>query len=309
MASLATSTAGNLAGVYPVLATPFAADGSVSGADFDRIVDFNIAAGVAGLVFPGNASEVETLTVDERIQLGEQLAARVARRVPIVIGVSAATEDASRALCRHARGLQADAVMVALPSQLSDDHAAMRRLLLEIAEMASVPLILQNAPPPMGPGLSAASVAQLVLEVPQVEYVKEECLPTGQHISRLQERVLERPVGIFGGAAGRFIIDELRRGAIGCMPSCEMPELQVRLYAAFRDGDIRTARALYARILPLLVFTSVFRAVGVKGMLKLRGIIGTDHFRTKAPALDDMDRRELAAIADDLSDLIAFPPA
>ena len=49
-------------GVFPVLPTPFTPEGAVDEPAFLRLVDFALEAGVDGLVFPGMASEVETLT-------------------------------------------------------------------------------------------------------------------------------------------------------------------------------------------------------------------------------------------------------
>jgi hypothetical protein len=50
-----------LEGVFPIVATPFRDDGSPDLADLARLVDFIVGAGVDGIVFPGVASEFETL--------------------------------------------------------------------------------------------------------------------------------------------------------------------------------------------------------------------------------------------------------
>ena len=55
-----------LAGVFPIVATPFRADRSPDVGDLARVVDFIVSAGADGLVFPGVASEFETLAADER---------------------------------------------------------------------------------------------------------------------------------------------------------------------------------------------------------------------------------------------------
>ena len=55
-----------LAGVYPVLATPFHADGTPDEAGLRAITRYVIASGADGVVFPGVASEFDTLTPAER---------------------------------------------------------------------------------------------------------------------------------------------------------------------------------------------------------------------------------------------------
>lgn len=285
-----------LSGVLPVLATPFGREGSPSLADFDRITDFNLAAGADGLVFPGNASEVGSLSPVERTSLADRLWARVAGRVPIVIGLSASDHEVSLAAARQAKSLGAAAVMIAPPVVHRGNPRALMELLTSLGEVAGTPLILQNAPPPLGPGLEPGDVANLVRNLPQIAYLKEECLPAGQRISSHLANAPHHMRGVFGGAAGRFIMDELARGAIGTMPSCETPEVHIELLRAYRRGDTALARSIYNRMLPLLMFTSVFKAAGVKAVLRLRGIVESDRCRDPESGLDAMDRRELGAI-------------
>ncbi|WP_201272832.1 dihydrodipicolinate synthase family protein, partial [Sinorhizobium meliloti] len=93
-----------LTGILPVLPTPF----TETGVDVDamrRIVRFALDAGVAGVVFPGFASEVEALTGEERQALLKVVATEVGGRVPIVAGASAPTVDEVVAYGRQALGL------------------------------------------------------------------------------------------------------------------------------------------------------------------------------------------------------------
>lgn len=293
-----------LEGVLPVLATPLEADGTPSLADFDRLIDFNLQAGVDGLVFPGNASEVGSLSVEERRLLTERLAARVSGRVPVVIGLSAGDPGVSLALAQHAGEMRPTATMIAPPAILRDDPKTMRQLLTSLATITDRPVILQNAPPPLGPGLTVEEVFELVRDVPALEYVKEECLPAGQRMSRLLASAPSSLRGVFGGAAGRFIMDELARGAIGTMPSAEIPELHVRLFRSYRQGDTEAARHVYNGMVPLLLFTSVFKSAGVKAVLRLRGIIESERHRDLGPTLDSWDHREVTAILEGMADLL-----
>ena len=61
------SDARTFSGVFPVLATPFRQDGSPDEAGLVAITRYAIGAGVDGVVYPGVASEYETLTRPERI--------------------------------------------------------------------------------------------------------------------------------------------------------------------------------------------------------------------------------------------------
>ena len=167
-----------------------------------------------------------------------------------------------------------------------------------------MPLVVQNAPAPLGSGYPVAFVRQLLTRVPQVAYVKEENTPGGQRITQLLSDPPANLIGVFGGAGGRYLMDELARGAIGAMPACELTEVHVRIYEAYRAGDVATAAALYDRTLPLLTFQTVFRMDMTKEVLRRRGLIGSAHVRVGSVKLDAGDHAELTRLLDGASDLL-----
>ena len=292
-----------LSGVYPILATPFRTDRAVDEGDLGRLIEFIVAAGADGIVFPGVASEFETLDGDERTHLVNRVAHGVAARVPLVIGVSARNAADAGAYAQQARALDAAAVMAVAPSSLATEKSAICDYYAAIADVG-VPVILQNAPAPAGCALSADDVVDLVRTIDGIHYVKEETLPCGQRITQILAAQLPRLVGVFGGAGGRYITDELARGACGTMPACELTDLHVALFRAHRGGDGAGVRALFDRMLPLLNFQAVFRMAVTKEVLRRRGVIMATHVRAAGPVLDEFDLRELDAILTGLADLV-----
>ena len=287
-----------LSGVFPIVATPFRADGSPDAGDLARVVDFIVAAGADGCVFPGVASEFETLAPDERRMLVKGVAEAVRARVPLVVGVSAANAQDAAGYAAQAREVGAVAVMAVAPPTMRDDADAQIDYYRCIAA-ERLPIILQNAPAPAGCGLAPERIAQIVAAVAGIAYVKEETLPCGQRITRLRE-LLPSLAGVFGGAGGRYITDELARGACGTMPACELTDLHVRQFAAHRAGDAAEVRRLFTRMLPLLNFQAVFRMAMTKEVLRRRGVITATHVRAAGPTLDAGDMRELDALIDEL---------
>jgi 4-hydroxy-tetrahydrodipicolinate synthase len=168
--------------------------------------------------------------------------------------------------------------------------------------------MLQNAPPPAGAGFDMKSIATVVAAVSGVRYVKEEAMPCGQRISSL----LGQPAlagaahfaGVLGGAGGRYLTDELTRGAIGTMPACELADVHAALLRAWRCGDRARARVLYNRSLPLLNFQAVFRWAMTKEVLFRRGVIACTHVRAPGPRLDAQDQVELGVMLDEIADLL-----
>jgi 4-hydroxy-tetrahydrodipicolinate synthase len=295
-----------LRGVFPVLATPFNADLSPDEPGLRAIARYAIEAGADGIVYPGVASEYDTLTIDERVHLVDVVAAVARDRVPLIIGASTPDVVATETVMRQAVKLGADAVMVMGPrnAETSADAVAFFR---RIASIGNVPIMLQNAPPPAGCGLAADVVLDVVRAVPVVEYVKEESLPSGARISRLVANAPPTLRGVLGGAGGRYITDEIARGAVGTMPAVELTELHAALFRAHRAGDRAAVRRWFNRMLPLLNMQAVFRWSLTKEVLRRRGIIEHATKRAAGPELDAGDHTELTELLAELSDVLAPP--
>ncbi len=300
-------TSSPLRGVFPVVATPFHADGTPDHDGLRRIIEYVVASGADGAVFPGMASEATALSTEERGELTRLFGESVAGRVPIVVGASAATPEACAAFAEAGAPFKAAAAMVMAPAAIGDDVAALTNFYAEIGSATSVPLMLQNAPKPFGAGLDVETVIAVVTAIPAIRYVKEETMPCGQRIARLLASRPDSLDGVLGGAGGRYILDELNRGAIGTMPACELTEIHVAMVRAYRAGDHRRARDLFNRSLPLLSFQAVFRMAMTKEVLRRRGLIGSTLVRAPGPHLDAGDIAEMNVMLDEIRDLLSPP--
>jgi 4-hydroxy-tetrahydrodipicolinate synthase len=293
-----------LQGVLPILPTIFTASGAVDEAGMRRVLDYIVATGAQGVVFPGLASEYDTLTADERLHLTARIGEWLGGRIPFVVGAS--TGDTQEAIAFAEAGARAGAVaaMILTPKTFAGDLDAMAGFFRAAHEGSGIAIMLQNAPAPMGIGLPLEQVAQLARRVAGIKFVKEEAPPSGQRITRLTELAGDALDAVFGGAGGRHVIDELMRGARGTMPACEITELHVRMLAAFAAGEREAARDLFERTLPLLNMQAIFRWRLTKAVLQRRGLIDNAHVRAAGPELDRYDRAELDALLARLADLL-----
>lgn len=211
--------------------------------------------------------------------------------------------------CRHARRIGADAVIAMPPyvrKALSEEIVEYFRV---VAGTAERPVFIQNYQAPVGTPLAPAFMARLVQEIDGVEYLKEETLPAGHVISELLRLGGARLKGVMGGMAGRFLMDEYRRGICGTMPACEVTDVHVALWNALEAGDVARARAIYNRLLPLLNIEWLYGAVVYKEVLRRRGIL--EHAVVREPGfhrLDESDHKELDAILADVGQLFTAAP-
>lgn len=299
----------DLAGAFPVLPTIFNAQGDVDEAGFRRVVEWVIESGADGVVFPGLASEYDHLSLEERRRL-IVITGEIARgRAAFVTGCGGHNDEESAALIGMAAEAGAAAAMVVTPARKGADAQALADFYNFLSDAAPVPIMLQNAPKPMGLGLTPAEVLAVVERAPGIRYVKEENAPCGQRITALRDAGGSALAGIFGGAGGRYITDELARGAIGTMPAAEIADLHVTLIAAHRAGDWARVRMLFERTLPLLNMQAVYRWRLTKEVLRRRGLIESTFVRAPGPALDAGDLKELDELMAGLADLLDTQPS
>ncbi|AJP71129.1 dihydrodipicolinate synthase family protein [Sphingomonas hengshuiensis] len=293
-----------LHGVMPILPTIFTQSGAVDEAATRRVLDYIVASGAQGVVFPGLASEYDMLSVEERLHLTARVGEWLGGRVPFVVGGS--TGDTNEAIAYAEAGTRAGAVaaMILTPKAFAGDLAAMARFFRAAHEGSGIAIMLQNAPAPMGIGMPLEQVAELAHHEPGIKYVKEEAPPSGQRITRLTELAGDSLEAVFGGAGARFVLDELTRGARGTMPACEITELHVNMLAEHAAGEEGRARDLFERTLPLLNMQAIFRWRLTKAVLQRRGLIDSAYVRAPGPELDRYDRIELDALLARLADLL-----
>lgn len=296
-------------GAFPVLPTIFTDTGAIDEAGLCAVTDWAISCGVDGVVFPGLASEYDHLTLDERLRLIALIGERVAGRAAFVCGGGGQSDEESEALIVAGAKAGASAAMVVTPSRYASDIEGLADFYRRLAAAADVPIMLQNAPMPMGLGLSPATVLEVVCAAPGIRYVKEETIPCGQRITALREQGEGLLDGVFGGAGGRYITDELARGADGTMPAIEIADVHVKLVAAHRAGDWSQVRSLFERTLPLLNMQAVYRWRLTKEVLRRRRLIASAYVRAPGPVLDRHDLRELDELLDGLSGLLTSPDA
>lgn len=281
-------------GIYQILHTPFDEAGRIDWTSLERQIAYCLDAGVHGLVTPAMASEFFVLSDAERFEVVAFAAERIVDRVPFIAGVQGLTQASALAFAEHAAAHGAAGLM-AMPPYLRKASAAGVDAYYRALAGCGLPLIVQNAPAPIGTPLSANDLARLLREEANVCYVKEEAPPILQRISRLRETATDGCDGIFGGANGLYLIDELDRGACGNMPAGGLIDLQVTIYEHYCAGRRESAEALQERLLPLLTYAAAYGVTFHKHVLWRRGVLASAHARD--PQQVGLDRHDVARIA------------
>ena len=109
-----------------------------------------------------------------------------------------------------------------------------------------------------------------------------------------------RDLVLLGGLNGQFMIEEIQRGARGCMPAADMTSFYVQIWDLLAAGDVSSAWDCFTRILPLVRFELQpgLGVSAVKHNLVSRGVIESARVRHPTRALDTEGLKELAVLRD-----------
>lgn len=179
-----------LEGAFTALVTPFDANLRVDDAALDRLVDAQIAGGIAGIVPCGTTGESPTLDDDEHIGVIAKVVKRANKRCPIIGGTGSNSTREAINLSKKAVEVGADAVMIVMPYYNKPTQAGLINHCNEVAAaVKGTPVVLYNVPGRTASDLLPESVEAICKASPNVIAIKE---ATG-NILRAQE--LHRRLG------------------------------------------------------------------------------------------------------------------
>lgn len=293
----------NLKGVFGLLPTPYTEDYEIHTPDLRAAANFCCRSGQHGIVWPVMVGEFYFLGEEERIRNLHAVLEEINGRLPLVFGCSGVSVPQVLLFARAAQQAGADAIIAMAPAQTNAAIAI--DMFKRLGDVYDGPIILQNAAA-YAP-LTGEQIAMLVEQVPQIQYIKEERPPGPRHIAEVHQLLGDRVKAIFGGFGGRVLPDELRRGANGCMPACEIADLLAKVMELWWQGDEARARDLHNRLLPLIIREN---QPFMRYILKRRGVFSNTVQRAPAgvDALDADDRREISTLLDAIKDDVEYYP-
>ncbi len=150
-----------------------------------------------------------------------------------------------------------------------------------------LPVWIQDYVAPVGTPMAPALLARMLREIPGVDFLKEETALAPQVMTEVRALAGDALLGTMGGMAGRFLLEEYRRGACGTMPACEVADAHVLVWDALERGDHDEARRLHTQLLPLLNYEAMYSFTIYKEVLLRRGVIASA--KTRVPGAGGLD--------------------
>jgi 2-keto-3-deoxy-L-arabinonate dehydratase len=279
-----------LEGIFPIMQTPFTDSDGLDLEALARQVKFLDRVGVHGMVWPQLASEYFDLTVEERFKGAEAvMEAAKGTRPAIVIGVQGPDTEAAVRYARHADKLAPDAV-IALPPRGVTDLERVLAYYRAVGGACSRPLFVQS----IGE-MSVDFVLRMAREIPTLRFVKDEAGQTLPRITEYRAKGADLIDGVFTGAHGRTLLDELARGSSGTMPASPFVDLYVQTWDLWHAKKRSDAIDRFSKVMLMVSQVQAYGMPSLKYLLELRGVFKNHRCRSEGAKVvfDDQARRSL----------------
>lgn len=280
-------------GVWTAIVTPFDKNGRLDPAALKRLVEFQVAQGITGIVPTGTTGESPTLSWDEHKQVVEESIVFAKDQVGILAGSGSNCTDEAIDATRHSREAGASAALLVDcyyngPSSLELRTEYYEQVAAWVPDLPIVPYVI---PGRSGTALSAEDLAVLHLSQPKrFPAVKE---ATGDLERMRQDRKLcGESLAIMSGddelTLAMMEDAGIRASGVISVMSNIVPGPLSKMVKLFKSGETAAAKSLAAQLDPL------FKLVGckAKGTRKLPN--GTvldveDKFRNPVPVKTMME--------------------
>ena len=236
-------------GAATAIVTPLTADG-IDYETFGRLIDWQIASGIAAIVVAGTTGEGSTLTDQEHRDAISFAVKKVAGRVPVIAGTG--SNDCAYAidLTKFACSAGADAMLVVTPYYNKATQKGLIKSFTAIADASTKPVILYNVPSRTGCNLLPKTCAVLA-EHPRIAAIKE----ASGDLSQVAElaRLVEGKMDIYSGNDDQIvpILSLGGKGVISVLSNLLPAETQ-SICDRFLAGDVAGSRRMQLQYLPLI---------------------------------------------------------
>ena len=260
---------------------------------FAKLVEWQIAEGIDGIVVCGTTGEGSTLTDEEHKNAIEFMVKQVAGRVPVIAGTGSNDTAYAVELTKHACQMGVDGVLTVTPYYNKATQKGLIKSFTAIADASTVPVILYNVPSRTGVNIAPKTVLELSKH-PNINAVKE----ASGDISQIAEiaHLCGDNINIYSGNDDQ-VVPIMSLGGKGCISvlSNLLPKETSEMCRLFREGDVKAAAQLQLKYIPLInaLFSEV-NPIPVKAAMAKMGFC-EDYLRLPLTPMEDAARENLYA--------------
>jgi 4-hydroxy-tetrahydrodipicolinate synthase len=238
-----------LHGSNTALITPFK-NGAVDEAAFAKLVDWQVVQGSHGLVPCGTTGESPTLSHGEHQRVVEICIEAVAGRVPVIAGAGSNSTAEAVAFTQHAAKAGADAVLHVTPYYNKPTQAGLIAHFEAISDASALPIVIYNIPGRSIVDMTPETMGVLAKRdnIIGVKDATADMARVGQQAAQCGADFIQ----LSGEDESAVAFN--KQGGRGCISvvSNIVPDLCAAMQNASLDGDIATAEAMQAKLVPLI---------------------------------------------------------
>lgn len=291
-------------GVFPALTTKFTASDTIDWDAMERHLEFQLDAGVHGIIVLGSLGENATLSMEEKVETVRFFAQADRRARPLVACIAESSTRDAKQFVAAAQDAGVDGFMLLPPMRYASDRRETLAYLNEVAAVAERPIMIYNNPIAYGIDIMPEDFVRLA-DNPKFEAIKESAADTRRFtdIRRLTGDRFALFCGVDDLALECFAL-----GADGWVAGLVVafPRETVRLWELCAAGRWDEARALYAWFLPLLHLD-----IGSKFVQQIKlveALVGVGSAKVRAPRMQ-LAEAEASRVERILEEALATRPA
>ncbi|GAB6391938.1 MAG: 4-hydroxy-tetrahydrodipicolinate synthase [Treponematales bacterium] len=245
-----------LKGAFTALITPMKDNGDVDYDGFRRLIDFQLEAGIDGLVPLGTTGETPTLEEDEEERLITIAVAAVKGCAPLIIGAGSNDTAHTKRYVRRAKALGADAALVVTPYYNKPNDSGLLRHFEEAASIG-LPVVVYNIASRTGRNIPPA-LMEKIAAIPGIAGVKEASGDMAQMTDIISAiaapaKVSGRDFAVLSGDDGLTLpLMSLGGDGVVSVVSNLFPKKVAALTRACLSGDFAEGRRLHFELLPFI---------------------------------------------------------
>lgn len=237
-------------GIFPALTTKFKKDLSIDFSAMEKHIQFQLNAGVHGLVVMGSLGENMTLSQQEKLDVVKMTLGAAKGKVPVISCVAETSTAKACEYAEQAAKLGVDGFMVLPAIPYPSDRRETIAHYRTIARTTDRPIMIYNNPVAYKVDITPEMFAEMADE-PRFVAIKE----SSDNIRRLTDiiNLTGNRYQIFCGVDD-LAMESLVLGANGWLAGlvCAFPRETVVLYELIKAGRIQEALPIYRWFMPLL---------------------------------------------------------
>lgn len=261
-------------GTYTAIITPFNADETVDYSALEKLIEFQISAGVAGIVPCGTTGESPTLDYEEHEKVIEFIIEKVKGRVFVIAGTGSNCTKEAIEMTQAAEKAGANAILSVNPYYNKPTQEGLYLHFKAIANSTALPVIVYNIKGRTGVNVETPTLLRLIKDCKNIVGVKE----ASGDINQIRE-VIDKSPEEFCVLSGddNMTLELIKSGGDGVISVASniVPKRVCELVTSALNGKIAEATKINEELMPL--FKGCFietNPIPVKFMLSQKKMCG-----------------------------------